>query len=63
MLDLNWQLWESDGTIDPGRYRILATTDPFDHCVFTIRDNLSEARIRPWLDTLYTMSYDNPDHR
>lgn len=63
MLDLNWQLWTADGTIDTTRYRILATTDRFDHCVFTIREDLPEDRIRPWLDTLYTMSYDNPAHR
>jgi phosphonate transport system substrate-binding protein len=63
MLDLNWQLWTADGTIDPTRYRILATTDRFDHCVFTVRDSLPEAIIQPWLQTLYSMSYDNPAHR
>ena len=45
------------------RYRVLATTDRFDHCVFTVRADLPEALERPWLETLYTMSYDNPDHR
>jgi phosphonate transport system substrate-binding protein len=63
MLDLNWDLWTADGTIDPHRYRVLATTDRFDHCVFTVRGDLPEAMERPWLDTLYSMSYDNPDHR
>ncbi|MCW3098982.1 MAG: phosphate/phosphite/phosphonate transporter, periplasmic binding protein [Chthonomonadaceae bacterium] len=63
MLDLNWQLWSSDGTIDTTRYRVLATTDRFDHCVFTVRDDLPEALERPWLETLYTMSYDNAAHR
>ena len=63
LLDLNWQLWTADGTIDPGRYRILATTDRFDHCVFTVRDTLPEAMLTPWLETLYSMSYDNPAHR
>jgi ABC-type phosphate/phosphonate transport system substrate-binding protein len=63
MLDLNWNLWTSDGTVDPSRYRILATTDQFDHCVFTVREDLQEATQQPWLETLYTMSYDNPDHR
>jgi len=63
MLDLNWQLWSADGTIDTTRYRVLATTDRFDHCVFTVRDDLAEALEKPWLDTLYKMSYDNPAHR
>ena len=63
MLDLNWQLWTADGTIDPSRYRMLATTDRFDHCVFTVRGDLPEALERPWLETPYSMSYDNPAHR
>lgn len=63
MLDLNWQLWSSDGTVDPHRYRILATTDLFDHCVFTVKEDLAPERLQPWLDTLFTMSYDNPAHR
>jgi phosphonate transport system substrate-binding protein len=63
MLDLNWQLWSSDGTIDATRYRIIATTDRFDHCVFTIRDSLPPERIGPWLETLFSMSYDNSAHR
>ncbi|HEY3782255.1 MAG TPA: PhnD/SsuA/transferrin family substrate-binding protein [Fimbriimonadaceae bacterium] len=63
MLDLNWQSWSADGTIDPNRFRILATTDRFDHCVFTVPESFSEEREQPWLETLYSMSYENPDHR
>ena len=63
MLDLNWQLWTADGTIDSTRYRVLATTDRFDHCVFTVREDLPETMLQPWLETLYSMSYDNPAHR
>ena len=63
MLDLNWNLWTSDGTVDPNRYRVLATTDRFDHCVFTVRNDLPETSERSWLETLYSMTYDNPDHR
>lgn len=63
MLDLNWQRWSSDGTADPAGFRVLATTDPFDHCVFTVRSDFDPERERGWLDTLYSMSYDNPAHR
>jgi ABC-type phosphate/phosphonate transport system substrate-binding protein len=31
-LDLNWQRWQTDGTADPNRLRVLATTEAFDHC-------------------------------
>jgi phosphonate transport system substrate-binding protein len=63
MLDLNWERWSTDGTADPARFRILATTDPFDHCVFAVREDFSKEVERRWLDTLYKMSYDNPSHR
>ncbi len=63
MLDLNWQLWSSDGTIDPTRYQVIASTDRFDHCVFTVPESLPGERIGPWLETLFTMSYANPEHR
>lgn len=63
MLDLNWQAWTADGTIDATRFRILATTDRFDHCVFTVRADLPAERERAFLDTLYQMRYDNPAHK
>jgi ABC-type phosphate/phosphonate transport system substrate-binding protein len=63
MLDLNWNAWTKDGTIDPGAYRILATTDRFDHCVFTVRADFPPEREREWLDVLFSMRYDDPRHR
>jgi phosphonate transport system substrate-binding protein len=63
MLDLNWITWTSDGTINPDTFRILARTDPFDHCVFTVRRNFSAEREKNWLDVLFSMSYANPKHR
>ena len=63
MIDLNWQAWSRDGTLDPAHFRILATTDRFDHCVFTVRDDFDASRQSAWLETLFSMSYDNPAHR
>jgi ABC-type phosphate/phosphonate transport system substrate-binding protein len=63
MLDMNWDRWSADGTIDPSRYRVLASTDRFDHCVFTVRKDFDPAREKRWLEVLYSMSYDNPKHR
>jgi phosphonate transport system substrate-binding protein len=63
MLDLNWDTWTKDGTIDPGQFRILAETDRFDHCVFTVRRDFDEAAERRWLDALFSMRYDIPEHR
>lgn len=63
MLDLNWESWCKDGTINPQSFRILATTDRFDHCVFTVTEALDPEREAKWLEVLHTMSYDNPKHQ
>jgi ABC-type phosphate/phosphonate transport system substrate-binding protein len=63
MLDLNWSAWTSDGTVDPQAFRIVASTDRFDHCVFTVREGLDARAERAWLDALFAMRYDEPAHR
>jgi len=63
VLDLNWQAWTADGTADPGSFRILATTDRFDHCVFTVREDFDAEVEQRWLKVLFSMSYDEPKHR
>ena len=63
MLDLNWDGWVKDGTIDANEYTIVGETDRFDHCVFTVRDDLDRAAEQPWLEALFAMRYDNPAHR
>jgi ABC-type phosphate/phosphonate transport system substrate-binding protein len=63
MLDLNWEGWIADGTIDPAAFRIVGETDRFDHCVFTVRHDFDPAAERAWLDALFSMRYDDPAHR
>jgi ABC-type phosphate/phosphonate transport system substrate-binding protein len=63
MLDLNWDRWSRDGTINTGKFAILATTDKFDHCVFSVRDDFDQTVEANWLKVLFSMSYDNPKHR
>jgi ABC-type phosphate/phosphonate transport system substrate-binding protein len=63
MLDLNWEGWINDGTIDDNALLIVGETDRFDHCVFTVRHDLDAAAEKPWLDALFAMRYDNPAHR
>jgi ABC-type phosphate/phosphonate transport system substrate-binding protein len=63
MLDLNWDGWTKDGTIDADRFTIVGRTDSFDHCVFTVRQDLDAVAERRWLDALFAMRYDNPAHR
>jgi len=63
MLDLNWDGWTKDGTIDAETFTVVAETDRFDHCVFTARQDFASAVERRWLDALFAMQYDNPAHR
>jgi phosphonate transport system substrate-binding protein len=63
MLDLNWQSWTRDGRIDSHKFAILATTDRFDHCVFTVRPDFPIEDEQRWLKTLYSMDYNNAKHR
>jgi ABC-type phosphate/phosphonate transport system substrate-binding protein len=63
MLDLNWQTWTADGTINGNEFAILATTDRFDHCVFAVRSDFPEQVKAAWLNVLFSMSYENPKHR
>jgi ABC-type phosphate/phosphonate transport system substrate-binding protein len=63
MLDLNLRGWTADGTVDPGKYRVLASTDLFDHCVFTVREDFPKKVQDRWLEALFSMTYDDPTHR
>ncbi len=63
VLDLNWDSWQADGTADPGKLTVLATTPPFDHCNFTVLESFPVEEEKRWLEVLYRMSYANPDHR
>ena len=61
MLDLNWQAWTKDGTLDPASSAILTTTEHFDHCVFTVSPGLPAGASRTaWLKALLSMDYDDP---
>ena len=63
MLDLNWHTWTRDGTINADGYFLLATTEKFDHCVFTVNEDLPVDSEQMWLTVLFSMNYDNPKHR
>jgi ABC-type phosphate/phosphonate transport system substrate-binding protein len=63
VLDLNWDAWINDGTINANEFLIIGETDRFDHCVFTVRQDLDPAAEKAWLDALFGMRYDNPAHR
>ncbi len=63
VLDLNWERWLQDGTIDPERLGVLATTGKFDHCNFTVLGSFPPSEAARWTGVLFRMTYDDPSHR
>lgn len=63
MLDLNWDAWTRDGTLNAEEYRKIGSTGRFDHCNFTVRSDFSAEREKHFSDALFSMTYSNPAHR
>ncbi len=63
VLDSNYPMFINEGTLDPGTTKILATTPPFDHCNFTVAPAVPEERIKPFLDALLAMSFQDSSVR
>jgi len=63
LVDLNWDRWTKDGTINAHEYAVLASTGPFDHCNFTARGDFPAGEERRFGEALFRMSYDDPKHR
>lgn len=63
MLEYNYSLFTSEGTLPVGSTRILTRTAPFDHCNFTISESAPQALVDKFHALLVGMSYDDPDVR
>ena len=60
VLDRNYLRFINEGTLDPGATRVLTSTPPFDHCNFTVAGCLADARVKPFVDGLMAMSFQDP---
>ena len=63
MLDLNYNAWIAEGTLDENQVKILSKTDSFDHCIFSGHPELDVARFEKFIEVLHKMDYNNPDHK
>jgi phosphonate transport system substrate-binding protein len=59
MIDANHLAFSHEGTIQSGATRILAQTDPYDHCNFTVLDD-APALVTEFRRLLLSMRYDDP---
>ena len=63
MIDGNHLLFSQEGTLPAGQTRILAQTEPYDHCCFTVLDDAPKALIDQFVTLLMGMSFDDPEVR
>lgn len=63
ILDLNWVRWQAEGVADSAALVSLGTTQPFDHCNFSVLGDFPSDEERRWTSTLFSMKYENPGHR
>jgi phosphonate transport system substrate-binding protein len=63
VLDANYTVFIHEGALAPGTTRVLASTPPYDHCNFTVREDLPEERFQPFVDVLLGMSFQDLEVR
>jgi phosphonate transport system substrate-binding protein len=59
MIDANHLLFAREGVLPAGSTRILAETDPYDHCNMTIGPSADAGQVATFRDLLLAMSYDD----
>jgi ABC-type phosphate/phosphonate transport system substrate-binding protein len=60
MIDGNHLVFSNEGLLARGATRVLAQTDKYDHCNFTVLDGAPQALIERFCKLLFSMSYDDP---
>lgn len=63
MLEANLTLFHKDGTLSPGTTRVLARTQAFDHCNFTVLNGVPAEPVKRFRELLLSMRYDDPQVR
>lgn len=63
MIDSNHLLFTQEGTLPAGSTRVLAQTEPYDHCNFTVAPHAPEALIARFRELLMAMRYDDAEVR
>jgi ABC-type phosphate/phosphonate transport system substrate-binding protein len=63
ILDANHLAVAREGTLPPSSTRVLAQTEPYDHCNFTVLDGVEPEKIARFRELLLAMSYADPEVR
>ena len=62
-LDLNYEAWVKDGTLDEAQIALVYRTPAFDHCIFSACLGLEPERFAEFDRILNKMDYANPAHQ
>ena len=60
ILDANRMLFAREGTLPSGASQIVAETEPYDHCNFTVLDGAPQQSVARFVELLLAMSYTDP---
>lgn len=63
ILDANRMVFAREDTLPTRATQIVATTEPFDHCNFTVLDDAPQPQIDRFVELLLAMSYADPEVR
>lgn len=63
MLDMNYERWTGDGTLDKDKFIVLDKTALFDHCIFNARSDFDKNLLGEFERVLFLMDYNNPKHK
>jgi ABC-type phosphate/phosphonate transport system substrate-binding protein len=63
ILDGNHLAFAREGTLSPSSVRVLAQTEPYDHCNFTVLDGVKPEMVARFRELLLAMSYADPEVR
>ena len=63
IIDGNHLAFAKEGTLPSGSTRVLAQTELYDHCNFTVLDDAPEDLVGKFRELLMSMSYDDPQVR
>jgi ABC-type phosphate/phosphonate transport system substrate-binding protein len=63
ILDANHLAFTREGTLPPSSTHILAVTEPYDHCNFTVLDGVEPEKVARFRELLLAMSYADAEVR
>jgi ABC-type phosphate/phosphonate transport system substrate-binding protein len=60
IIEGNHLAFAKEGTVAPDTLRVIARTEPYDHCTMTVLDDVDTASTDRFVELLLSMSYDDP---